>query len=194
MIDDISKSTNAKNIDILVGTQMISKGHDYHDVGLSIIMGVDNILQIPDFRSRQKAMSVVIQVAGRSGRKNQGRVIVQTLNEGFFKNYLEYEKFLKDELKYRKDLYPPFKRVALVQFSHKKSEIAKKSMQQMVKNLKKFKNIEIIGYGPAPIEKIAAKFRFNILLRSDSAKALISAITASRTDFSEVDMDPVSII
>ncbi len=193
-LEKVLKEFSNKEIDILVGTQMLSKGHDYPDVALSVILGIDYILNMADFKARERAVSLLLQIAGRSGRKTRGKVIVQTLNADFFKNYLEYEKFLKDELRHRKGLYPPFKRVALIHFSHKNGEVAKKSMEEMVKNLRNFKNVEIIGYGPAPIEKIAAKFRFNILLRSDSPKALITAITASRTDFSEVDMDPVSII
>ncbi|WP_200762662.1 primosomal protein N' [Nitrosophilus alvini] len=190
----ILKEFSKGQIDILVGTQMLSKGHDYPDVGLSVVLGIDYILNMADYRAREKAVSLLVQIAGRSGRKEKGEVIVQSLNEEFFKNYLDYEKFLKEEIKCRKDLYPPFKRLALLLFSDKKEETARKNMQDVLDKLKNFKEVEIIGSGPAPLERIANRYRYNILLRSTSAKDLIKAISAVKTPFCEVDMDPVNIV
>ncbi|WP_281951439.1 primosomal protein N' [Nitrosophilus kaiyonis] len=193
-LEKILKEFSQKKIDILVGTQMLSKGHDYPDVSLSVILGIDYILNMADFRARERAVNLFIQIAGRSGRKEEGKVIIQTKNRDFFEKYLDFEDFIKDELKFREDFYPPFKRLALINFSHKNREFAKENMQNMLNSLKKFKDIEIVGFGEAPIEKIANRFRFNILLRSSSAKALIVAINVSKTSLAEVDMDPVNII
>jgi primosomal protein N' (replication factor Y) len=184
---------NAKNIDILVGTQMISKGHDYHDVGLSIIMGVDNILQIPDFRSRQKAMSTVIQVAGRSGRKSDGEVVIQTLNSEFFTQYLNnYEKFLDDEIEFAKGLYPPHTKLARLLFSHVKPQKAKQQMDNMLKSLAPYKNIEIVGFGESPIQKISNKYRYQILIRSKSIKHLLTALHQTKRFDCAIDVDPIN--
>ncbi|MDP2892904.1 MAG: primosomal protein N', partial [Sulfurimonas sp.] len=81
------KSFNEREIDILVGTQMISKGHDYHGVTLAVVLGMDNMLNMSDYRAREKALSTLIQVAGRSGRKENAKVLVQSFNEDFFKAY-----------------------------------------------------------------------------------------------------------
>ncbi|MGB5866474.1 MAG: primosomal protein N', partial [Arcobacteraceae bacterium] len=109
----VLKEFNDKKIDILVGTQMLSKGHDYHNVTLAVVLGIDSVLNMTSYKVREKALSLLIQIAGRSGRKGFGEVLIQTKNEDFFHNYLEvsdYEDFLKDELKQRVDLYPPYLR------------------------------------------------------------------------------------
>jgi len=101
----IIKEFNNHEIDILVGTQMLSKGHDYHNVKLAVILGIDSILNMNSYKVRERALSLLIQIAGRSGRKGVGEVVIQTKNEDFFSNYIlqnDYENFLKDELKKRK--------------------------------------------------------------------------------------------
>ena len=98
---------------------MLSKGHDYHDVTLAVIMGLDNMLQLPDYRAREKTLALLIQIAGRAGRKHDAKVIVQSYYEAFFRPYLDnFEQFLEDEKKIREGLYPPYKKLARVMFSH----------------------------------------------------------------------------
>ncbi len=188
------KRFSQKKIDILVGTQMLSKGHDYPDVALSVVLGIDYLLNMPDFRARERAVSTLIQIAGRSGRKGFSEVIVQTKNKDLFREYLDYEKFLIEEASFRKGIYPPFVSMAAVNFSHKNSEIAKANMETVLERLKEFKEIEIMGHGPAPIEKIASKYRFQILLRSSLRTSLLKALHSCVGDLGEVDMDPVSVI
>jgi len=186
------KSFNDKEIDLLVGTQMLSKGHDYHDVTLAVILGLDNQLNMSDYRAREKALSLLIQIAGRSGRKKPANVLVQSYNQAFFEPYLEnYEQFLEDELCFRKGIYPPYKKLARVLFSHKYANKAEEAMQSMVENLREFKEVEIIGYGIAQIEKIASKYRYQILLRADKSVMLIKALQYSRVPLAEIDIDPL---
>ena len=186
---------NNKKIDILVGTQMLSKGHNYHNVNLAIILGIDNILNIPDFKSRERTFSLLFQIAGRSGRKTDGKVLIQTLNGDFFQSYLDdYQDFLDDELEYREELYPPFKKLARIVIAHKNIDIAKNQLDEVVKKLEQFENIEIVGYGEAPIQRIANKFRFNILLRSDKSVNLIKSINTINSNLTEIDIDPISFI
>ncbi len=180
-------------IDILVGTQMLSKGHDYPDVALAVIMDIDYTLAMADFRARERAVSLFLQIAGRAGRKEEGKVIVQTKNQEFFQRYQDYELFLREELEFRRDLYPPFRRLAQLLFAHKNQEIAKRAMEEVVECLKHFEDIQIVGFGPAAIEKIAGKYRYHILLRSTSVKKLLQAIYACKNDLTEVDMDPLQI-
>ncbi len=189
----VLKDFNEKKIDVLVGTQMLSKGHDYHNVDLAIILGLDHILAMADFKAREMAMSMFIQIAGRSGRSTKGRVIVQSSNEEFFKKYLnDYELFLKDEINFRKDLYPPYKKLMRLLISHKVEKKAKEIMQKTLHELKTLKDIEIVGYGESAIFKIASKFRYHVLLRSSSSKALLKAGYIAKHSGCEVDIDPIS--
>ena len=186
------KRFNDKESDILVGTQMLSKGHDYHGVTLAVVLGMDNLLNMSDYRSREKALSSLLQVAGRSGRKKSAKVLVQTFNEEFFKIYLnDYEKFLEDEKLHREGLYPPYKKVARVLFSHKNGAKAQEKMREMQHALLAFSNVEIVGFGKCALERVANKYRFEILLRSDKSTDLIKAILATKVDLAEVDMDPI---
>ncbi len=189
------KAFNAKEIDLLIGTQMLSKGHDYHDVTLAVILGLDNQLNMSDFRAREKTLSLLIQIAGRSGRKKQAKVIVQSYNKEFFEPYIEnYEKFLEDEKQFRKGLYPPYTKLARIMFAHKYANKAEEAMQNMVENLRQFQAIEIIGYGVSQIEKIANKYRYQILLRGKKSTDLIQAIKSTKVDLAEIDMDPIEFI
>ncbi len=185
------KRFNDKEIDVLVGTQMLSKGHDYHDVTLAVVLGLDNMLTMSDYRAREKALSSLIQIAGRSGRKKEAKVIVQTFNREFFESYIDdYEQFLKDELEFRRGVYPPFKKLCRVLFAHKNGLKAQNEMEEMVERLKDFSGVEVIGYGASAIEKIAEKYRFMILLRSSKSTDLIRALLTCKTPLAQIDMDP----
>ncbi|MFZ3053999.1 MAG: primosomal protein N' [Sulfuricurvum sp.] len=188
----VLKAFNNREIDLLVGTQMLSKGHDYHDIALAVVMGIDNLLGQADYRAREKALSLLVQIAGRSGRKNDSTVIVQSFNESFFSQYLDdYETFLKDELKIREGRYPPHKKLARLLFAHKNGIKAKSEMEKVVEILKTLPTIEIVGFGASPIEKIADKYRFQILLRSDKSTELIRSIKFIKSPLCEIDMDPI---
>lgn len=183
---------NNKEIDILVGTQMLSKGHDYHDVELAVVLGMDNMLSIPDYRAREKALSSLIQVAGRSGRASNAKVLIQTFNEEFFKAYIEnYEDFLEYEKMFREGLYPPYKKLCRVMFADKNGLKAQQMMREMEECLKKFDNVEIVGAKKSAIEKVANKYRFEILLRSDKSVDLIKAVKSCKNSMAEIDMDPL---
>jgi primosomal protein N' (replication factor Y) len=106
---------------LLLGTQMLSKGHDYANITLSVIMGLDYILGLADYRARERAMSLLFQIAGRSGRAKEANVIVQTGDAEFFKTYLsDYEDFIKDELAFLEMAgYPPFVSLARILVAHK---------------------------------------------------------------------------
>ena len=183
---------NDAKTDILVGTQMLSKGHDYHGVTLAVVLGMDNMLNMGDYRAREKALSSLLQVAGRSGRKKNARVLVQSFNEDFFNAYLgNYEGFLEEEKEYRKELYPPYKKLARLLFAHKNGAKARESMENVRTKLLVFDEVEIVGSGKCAIERIANKYRFEILLRADKSTKLIEAIRHSKDILCEVDMDPI---
>ena len=186
------KRFNDKETDILIGTQMLSKGHDYHGVTLAVVLGMDNMLYMSHYNSREKALSSLLQIAGRSGRKKSAKVLVQSFNEDFFNTYIDnYEEFLEEEKEYRKKLYPPYKKLCRVLFSHKNGAKAREAMEIMQNKLLSFNEIEIVGYGKCAIERISNKYRFEILLRADKSTELIKAIKISKVDLAEVDMDPI---
>lgn len=186
------KRFNDKETDILVGTQMLSKGHDYHGVTLGVVLGMDNMLNMSDYRAREKALSSLIQVSGRSGRKANAKVLVQTFNEEFFNTYIDsYEEFLEEEKFYRQELYPPYKKLCRVLFSHKNGAKAIEAMNEMYEKLLNIPNIEIVGYGKCAVERVANKYRFEILLRADKSTDIIKAISTCKNDLAEVDMDPI---
>lgn len=183
---------NRGNIDILVGTQMLSKGHDYHNVDTAVILGMDGLLAQNDFRANEKAISLLIQIAGRAGRKKEATVIVQSKNKEFFERYINnYETFLKEELKKRLDLYPPHKRLARLIFTSLNKNRAKEKMNAALAKIDHTK-IEVVGFGEATINKIGGKYRFDILLRGTDAKQLLNSVyMLDLVDF-EVDMDPIN--
>jgi len=191
-LSQVLKSFNDKEVDILVGTQMLSKGHDYHGVTLAVVLGLDNILNQSDYRAREKALSTLIQVAGRSGRKESAKVLVQTFNEDFFSTYVDrYEDFLEDEKGFRAELYPPYKKLCRILFSHKNGIKAQDAMNEMQERLRSYSNVEVVGYKKCAIERVADKYRFEILLRSDKSTDIIKAVSTCRNSLAEIDMDPI---
>ena len=185
---------NKGEIDILVGTQMLSKGHDYHNVKLAVVLGIDSVLNMNSYKSREKALSLLIQISGRSGRSGAGEVIIQTKNEEFFNHYLNesnYQEFLESELEFRQELYPPFLKMAKVTFSHANGLKIKDEMDSYVSYFKENKNIEVVGFGQSPIFKMANKFRYEIILRSSNVKALLTALHSVNTTNASIDMDTI---
>ena len=137
-LEALLNNFNAHKIDILVGTQMLSKGHDYHGVDLAVIMGIDDHLSYSDFRAREKTLALAMQVAGRAGRSGQGRVVIQTRQSGFFRDYIEnYDDFLRDEAEFREGLYPPYMRLLRVLISHKNEKTASEIMNAALELLRR---------------------------------------------------------
>ena len=189
---DALERFNTQETSILVGTQMLSKGHDYHGVTLAVVLGLDNMLNMSDYRARQNALSSLIQVSGRSGRAKDAKVLVQTFIEEFFSKFIDnYDAFLQEEIGFREGLYPPYKKLCRILFSHKNGTKAQDEMHQMLGALSRFKDIEIVGFGKCAVERVADKYRFEILLRSDKSTNIIRAIKSCKVALAEVDMDPI---
>ena len=187
---------NDGKIDILIGTQMISKGHDYHNVELVAILGIDSLLNSSDFRANERATSLLFQIAGRTGRKNDGEVFINTQNSAFFRRFLnDYEDFLRFELENRANLYPPFTRIALICAQNKDETKAKEILQNAKKIVESTRRIiEIVGLNKAPIERIGGLWRYFMLIRAKSAKELINALVPIRDMPLIIDIDPQQII
>ena len=175
--EEIYNSFKNGEADILIGTQMISKGLDFENVTLVGILAADMSLNIPDYRAAEKTFQIITQVSGRAGRgKKEGKVILQTYNPSHYslnyaKNY-DYEGFYNEEFTTRGLMYyPPFGRILLVNASSK-NENALKSFMNLLKNelSKIYENetsIEMLGPVPCIISKIKDNFRWQIIFKGD---------------------------
>lgn len=161
---------------ILVGTQMIAKGHDFPDVTLVGVLNADMSLHYSDYRSTERTFQLITQVAGRAGRaEKQGKVVVQTYTPNhyiyrFVANY-NYLGFYDKEINLRQvTSFPPFAKVLRILFSSEDENKVKKATQQMYKQVKELqiKYIDDFLYCEAmksPVSKIERKFRYQILMR-----------------------------
>ncbi len=140
-----------RKIDILVGTQMVTKGLDFDNVSLVCILNADNMLSYPDFRAAERSFQLMAQVSGRSGRKNkQGKVIIQTYNPNHLvirdvvKN--DYEAMFRQQLAERQKFkYPPYVRLVLLRLKHKDPDLLSKAATELAKSLRKIFGKRILG-------------------------------------------------
>ncbi len=171
----ILKSFHEGEFDILVGTQMISKGLDFPNVFLVGVISADVGLLNPDFRSSERTFQLLMQVAGRSGRKSDhGRVIIQTMHSDnlifpFITSH-DYISFYEKEIGTRKNFnYPPFSRMSLIETSGKDSSSTAALSAKIYLYLKTHnnsKNIEILKPAPALIFKLKNRYRWHIIIKS----------------------------
>ena len=197
------------NIDILVGTQMLSKGHNFERVNLVVILGIDGQLNFPDFRATERVFQTMVQVSGRSGRfGEEGQVLVQTLNleNDIFSYVGNPEQFYGRELEIRKNChFPPYSRQVELYFTAKNSESAFKFAQNtanMLNQLGKshFSSIDVSEPRPALVEKKVNKYTWCLLVRSCEINDLHNSLKTLRYNLKlphnvslKIDVDPVCI-
>ncbi len=179
----ILKDLEEKKIDILIGTQMIAKGHDFPFITLVGVVAADTSLNMPDFRAAEKTFQILTQVAGRGGRgDNPGKVIIQTFNPENYallnaKNH-DYKSFYNDELKFRQELqYPPFGQIINIRLSSVKKDAVMSESKTLAKKTNGItetinNSIEIIGPAPAPLAKLNGRFRFQMLIKGANINIL----------------------
>lgn len=192
-LEDALKRIEEGKSNIIVGTQMLSKGHDYPNITLSVILGLDYLMGLGDFRARERAIALLHQIAGRSGRSKDALILIQSSLLRECDEFIrDYENFIKDELDFREVAnYPPFSYLARVLISNRNRALAKAKLDSLVETLEGFKEVEIIGFGSSPIERISNKWRYMILLRSNNRLLLLKALHFIY-DFSfEIDMEPI---
>ena len=203
---DILDRIEKKEVDIVIGTQMIAKGLDFPHLNLVGLISADQGLNWPDFRSAEKSFQLITQMAGRSGRRDQpGRVILQSYNP--FHPVVKllksgsYEQFAEQELKQReKFCYPPFGKLCLVRAQSVSASSAKKMALKIRDRLKCVKNLEVLGPVPAPHFRLRSKYRYHLLLKSSHPAVLkqaganvLNLVSASRIPAVQVhlNIDPV---
>jgi primosomal protein N' (replication factor Y) len=171
-------------INLLVGTQMIAKGHDVHGVTLVGVVGCDHALSMPDFRAAERVFQLMTQVSGRAGRGElPGRVVVQTYHPDHYAilaaSTHDYAGFVERELKYRRWMhYPPFGVLANLLIQSKKMEEASGWSASLGRWFEKAKpeGVRVLGPCTAPIARIKETYRFHMILKAGSRKALNAAL------------------
>ncbi len=192
--EQILEKFKNENIDILIGTQMVVKGHHFPNVTLVGVIAADGSLNMDDFRANEKTFQILTQVAGRAGReKCKGRVIIQTYNPDNFSiecaKKQNYKLFYDTEISLRKQLkYPPFCDIILIGFTSKdEKEVAKvaEKIHTYLKNRVIKENIGIILYKalPSPIDKIKNKYRWRILIKCKFSEKIINLINETLEEY-----------
>jgi primosomal protein N' (replication factor Y) len=199
----------AGEIDVLVGTQMIAKGHDFPQVTLVGVVSADVGLGLADFRASERTFQLLTQVAGRAGRGDKpGEAIIQTLYPGHYSIQLackqDYPTFYERELQFRRAMrYPPF--VSLVNtvvraraFSQAMDDAA--DLVQRVRDADARGDFRVLGPAPPPLGKLRGEYRAQVLVKGTNRKGIrlaLQAALAGRPDVQRravVDIDPLSVL
>jgi primosomal protein N' (replication factor Y) len=193
-----------KEAEILIGTQMVAKGHDIPSVTLVGVVSADTTLNLPDFRAGERTFQLLSQVAGRAGRgPSGGRVIVQTFSP---ENYAiqaaaghDYASFYEREIAYRREFRnPPFTRLARLTFMHTNDAICQREAEKLKELLiresdtRGIAGIEIIGPAPAYVHRLRGRYRWQLILRGSGLSAFLSPIAFPQGW--TVDIDPMALV
>jgi primosomal protein N' (replication factor Y) len=188
---------------VLVGTQMVAKGHDFPDVSLGVVLDADQTLRFPDFRSEERTFALITQLAGRTGRGALGsRVLVQTLAPdarpiGFAVHH-DSDGFIADELERRAALrYPPYASLIRVVCSAEEETLARETATAIHAELA---SIDAAVLGPAPLFRLRGRARTQLVVKATERRPAIAAVgravdvvapgAARRWASVSVDVDP----
>jgi len=181
----ILRRVRAGSVDMLVGTQMITKGLDFHNVTLVAVVLADLSLNLPDFRSAERTFQLLTQAAGRAGRgKRAGRVLIQTYAPHHYSvraaRDQDYGRFIRRELQLRSELmYPPFARLALVRIEGNESADVSNGaapVAALLASTARPETMRVLGPAPAPIERIKRRYRWQVLLKARERGELRAAL------------------
>ena len=198
------------DLDVLVGTQMIAKGHDVGGVTLVGVVLADSSLNIPDFRAAERTFQIISQVAGRAGRAREpGRVIVQTLVPGHYcfepARTHDYPTFFATETGFRREVgYPPFQHLVHLRLDGAHEDKVARGARDLARALRREQPkapLEILGPAPAPIARLRSRYRWQILLKGRSRPALLAMarraatlVPKGRAFRIHVDVDPHNML
>jgi primosomal protein N' (replication factor Y) (superfamily II helicase) len=210
----------AGEIDVLVGTQMITKGFDFPRVTLAAVVVADLALNLPDFRSAERTFQLLTQVAGRAGRgERPGRVIIQAWSPRHYSiraaRDQDYLRFIRRELELRHELfYPPYARLAMVRIEGENPDgvarIAGEAAEVLRNAAAAYRRaasldaLRVLGASPAPIERIKKRYRWQVMLKSQNLTAMRTAVATLNSTLLPrarrvgvhlgVDIDPVRML
>jgi primosomal protein N' (replication factor Y) len=202
----------AGELDMLVGTQMIAKGHDFPNVTLVGVVSVDAGLAMPDFRASERTFQLITQVAGRAGRGDRaGRVLIQTYHPQHYALRhacaQDYDGFYEEEIRYRKNLsYPPF--VSLAALLVRGNDLGRtlataEDLKRALDEANADRSCRVLGPAPAPLARLRGEHRIQILLKSRSRPRLRAVLDLALADSAargcdlhavNVEIDPVNLM
>jgi primosomal protein N' (replication factor Y) len=208
------RALRRRDIDILVGTQMVAKGHDFPNITLVGIVCADLSLSFPDFRAGERTFQLLAQVAGRAGRGDRpGRVVLQTYNADHFciqaARDQDFRAFYRREIEFRRALgYPPFSRMVQVRFSGPDAGAVADKARAVGRRLRALADArkdpaQVLGPIESPLSKIAGRHRWQLLVKgtgASSLRRLMRDLLASEDTHHRprvrvtVDVDPVSLL
>lgn len=210
----ILKRMEDGDVDILVGTQMVTKGHDYPNITMVGVISADISLNLPDFRAAERTFQLITQVAGRAGRGDTpGTVVIQTFSPDHYAIHAaathDMNGFYKEETSFRKELgYPPFARLISIKIRGSSEAGTAKAAEKLGRisddELREWKGITVLGPSQAPIYKIRGKYRWHMLVKGKDSGKLHSFVRALllkaggrsglRGAEVQVDVDPLSMV
>ncbi|PID58091.1 primosomal protein N' [candidate division KSB3 bacterium] len=203
------------DIDILIGTQMISKGHDFHNVTLVGVISAETGLHLPDFRAGERTFQLLTQVAGRTGRgRLRGEVMIQTYAPEHYAilaaQHHDYFAFYNREIVFRRQLnYPPFSRLINILLQSRDDEFTHETAVTLARQMRQHEQacqhrIAILGPSPAALTRLRSKFRYQILLKSAHSLSMRRFVKEQLERFCGftslkdlqilVDVDPVNLL
>lgn len=208
------RAMHDREIDVLVGTQMIAKGHHFPHVTLVGVVWADGGLNMPDFRAAEKTFQLITQVTGRAGRgESPGRVIIQTMRPDHYAIRLaqqhRYEELYRQELELRRNpAFPPFVRLVALHIQGEREEEVRQGAQRLAGFCRDEKKrlqagVEILGPAPAPLEKLNRNYRWQILLKAadlDQLHSLCRQVREHRPELVPtrcrllIDVDPENMM
>jgi len=203
----VLESFSRGSAQVLIGTQMVAKGHHFPAVALTGVLLADTYLGFPDFRAVERTYSLLVQLAGRAGRgERPGRVVIQTFHPDHYGIQAalthDDEAFAEKEMRFRQVFhYPPFGRMLQVLVRDTSRERAAATIRGIAEGLRAGQmtsSLRIFGPAPAPFERLRGKWRFQLLLRGNSARqlreALAAALPAKAASEVVVDVDPYELL
>ena len=171
--EDIIRRFETQNLDIMVGTQMIAKGLDFSNVGLVAVLNADNLLNFTDFRVEENAFQMLVQISGRAGRRQAGRVMIQTyspdseLMKCVAAN--DFERFFTIQMQERHIFrYPPYCRMTTLTLKHRDNNLLTRASDYLADSLRNNEIFEVLGAESPPISKINNTFIRNIIIKTDA--------------------------
>jgi len=206
--EQVLDRVRAGEVDILVGTQMVTKGHDLPNVTLVGVLNADSALSMPDFRASERTFHLLVQVAGRAGRGDApGKVLIQTRQPEHpaiaFALRHDVPGFIEQEMRDREELrFPPFSRLALVRFDalDEGQALAECGRIAAIARAAVSSGVEVLGPTPAPLARLRNRYRFRFVLRAADRKPLRDALLAvarasvHRQVRMAIDVDPVNML
>ncbi len=210
-LEDILRRFSAGEAQVLVGTQMLSKGHHFPGVTLVIVANADMGLNLPDYRAAERTFQLLVQVSGRAGRGDRpGRVFIQTRNPQHpFWNFVlsaDYQGFFEREIAQRERFgYPPFRKLALLRLSHPAdwadAAQALTALGRALREAARPLGVDVLGPAPAPLGRLRNRKRYNCLLKCSSWQPIRTLFAAIARDpvapehlRLELDLDPVNML